>query len=55
MLDTIKRRISALAGSKKIFIILLIAAIFLGIAFYLYTTYISPKINPSYVELASIR
>ena len=50
MLDTIKQKLSALAGSRKILLVLFIAAIFIGIAFYLYTTYISPKVDPSYVE-----
>lgn len=50
MLSTITQKLSAIGGSKKILIILLVAAIFIGIAFYLYTTYISPKVDPSYVE-----
>lgn len=35
--------------SKKFLIILAIVAIFLGIAFYVYSTFIAPKLNPDFV------
>tara|TARA_Y100000816_G_C26047698_1_gene549127 strand:+ start:597 stop:1115 length:519 start_codon:yes stop_codon:yes gene_type:complete len=35
--------------SKKFLIIMVIVVIFLGIAFYVYNTYIAPKINPDFV------
>ena len=50
MIEGIKQRFGSLGGSYKIGLILFLAAIFIGLAFYLYTTYISPKINPEYVE-----
>lgn len=50
MLEGIKQRLGSLGGSHKILIVLFLAALFIGVAFYIYTTYISPKINPDYVE-----
>jgi thiol-disulfide isomerase/thioredoxin len=35
--------------SKKFMVILLLSFLFLGIAFYVYNTYITPKINPDFV------
>ena len=34
---------------KKFFIILVVVAIFIGIAFYVYNSYIAPRINPDFV------
>jgi thiol-disulfide isomerase/thioredoxin len=50
MLGNMQERLYALGGSKKIILILLLVAIFIGVAFYIYKTYITPKVNPSYVE-----
>ena len=35
--------------NKKFLIILVLIVIFLGIAFYVYNTYIAPRINPDFV------
>ena len=35
--------------NKKFIIILVVAAIFIGVAFWVYTTYIAPSIDPEYV------
>lgn len=50
MLRNIQEKLYNLGGSRKIIMILFLVAIFIGIAFYIYKTYISPRINPSYVE-----
>lgn len=50
MLAGIKQRLGSLGGSHKILLVLFLAALFIGVAFYIYSTYISPKINPDYVE-----
>lgn len=44
------QNIKSLGGSRKILLILFLAALFIGVAFYIYTKYIAPKINPSFVE-----
>ena len=33
----------------KVFIILVVTAIFIGVAFWVYTTYVAPTIDPQYV------
>ena len=35
--------------NKKFLIIMVIVAIFLGVAFYVYNTYVAPRINPDFV------
>ena len=35
--------------NKKFLIILVVVAIFIGIAFYVYNSYIAPRINPDFV------
>ena len=38
--------------NKKFFIIIILIAIFVGVAVYVYNTYVSPRINPEYVPNA---
>ena len=45
MLDRLKN----LMSNKTIYIILVVVAIFIGIAIYVYKTYVAPKLNPEYV------
>ena len=47
--DSIKG-IRKIGGSRKIILVLFLAALFIGVAFYIYNKYIAPKINPSFVE-----
>ena len=35
---------------KKYSIWFIVASVFIGLAFYVYSSYISPKINPQFVE-----
>lgn len=54
MLDSIKKSLSSFGSSNKVMIILLLSAVFIGVAYYIYTTYISQKVDPSYVENSEI-
>ena len=42
-------KMSRLASNKYFYFVIIIAAIFIALAFYVYRTNISPKINPEYV------
>ena len=44
-MDTVKGALF----NKKFLIIMVIVVIFLGVAFYVYNTYIAPRINPDFV------
>lgn len=51
MFGKIHEKIYNISGSSgAIILALLLVALFIGVAIYLYKTYISPKVNPSYVE-----
>ena len=41
--------VKSLLFNKKFLIIMVIVTIFLGIAFYVYNTYVAPRINPDFV------
>lgn len=42
--------VKAMFSGKKFIIILLLLAIFIGAAFYVYNTYVAPKLNPKFVS-----
>ena len=51
-MDSVNNGMNAVKGmlfNKKFIIILVVTAIFIGIAFWVYTTYVAPSINPDYV------
>lgn len=51
MFGKINEKIFNFSGSSgPIILALFLVALFIGVAIYLYKTYISPKVNPSYVE-----
>ena len=50
MLSKLTDILSSFGGSRKILMILFLVAVFIGVALYIYSTYISPKINPAYIE-----
>ena len=50
MLDNIKEMMSNLFYNKKFLIILCVAALLTGVAFYFYSYYVAPRLNPSFVE-----
>ena len=48
-LNTATDRIRSVLFSKKFILIMFLIVLFIGIAFYVYTTYIAPRINPDFV------
>ena len=51
-MDSVNNGMNAVKGmlfNKKFIISLVVTAIFIGIAFWVYTTYVAPSINPDYV------
>jgi thiol-disulfide isomerase/thioredoxin len=51
-MDSVNNDMNAVKGmlfNKKFIIILVVTAIFIGVAFWVYTTYVAPSINPDYV------
>ena len=51
-MDSVNNGMNAVKGMlfyKKFIIILVVTAIFIGVAFWVYTTYVAPSINPDYV------
>ena len=52
ILETINNSLPNVKGmlfNKKFIIILIVADVFIGVAFWVYTTYIAPSIDPEYV------
>ena len=48
-MDSVNNGMSAVKGmlfNKKFIIILVVTAIFIGVAFWVYTTYVAPSIDP---------
>ena len=51
-MDSVNNGMNAVKGmlfNIKFIIILVVTAIFIGVAFWVYTTYVAPSINPEYV------
>ena len=48
-LENLRANMSSLLTNKKFLMIIVLVSLFLGIAIYVYTTYISPKLDPSFV------
>ena len=51
-MDSVNNGMNAVKGilfNKKFIIILVVTAIFIGVAFWVYTTYVAPSIDPEYV------
>ena len=48
-LNNTMNNVKGLLFNKKFLIIMVVVAIFLGIAFYVYNTYIAPRINPDFI------
>jgi len=49
ILENIRAHMSNLLTNKKFLMIIVLVSLFLGIAIYVYTNYISPKLDPSFV------
>ena len=52
LLNTAGSSISEKVFNRKFFVIIILIAIFVAVAVYVYNTYISPRINPDYVPNA---
>jgi len=50
MVDNVKKTIMSAATNKKFLIILFLLILFIALAFWVYTTYIAPKLNPEYKD-----
>lgn len=48
--ENIKENVSNVVYSKKFFVIVIGVALLIGLAFYFYTIYVAPRLNPSFVE-----
>ena len=46
----VKSTVKSMFSSKKFFIIIALLGLFIGAAFYVYNTYVAPKLNPSFVS-----
>lgn len=49
-MEAIQNIISSITGNKNVMLILLVSAILIGVAVYVYINYIQPRLNPKYVE-----
>lgn len=50
MLEQLKEMLSNLIYNKKFLIVVFVAALLTGIAFFIYNYYVAPRLNPSFVE-----
>lgn len=48
MLGNIQNMLSGLMKNKKFLIIMVVALVFIGLAYYVYTSYIAPRMQPSF-------
>ena len=48
MFENLKENLSNLVYNKKFLIILVVAAIFTGVAFYYYNSYVAPRMDPKF-------
>ena len=49
MIEAIKQSVSNLFSNPKLLVILILIAIFIGVAVYVYNTYVVPRLYPDYV------
>ena len=50
MLEQLKEIISNIVYSKKFLIVIFMAALLTGLAFFIYNYYVAPRLNPAFVE-----
>ena len=46
MMDNVKNSVMQAVSNKKFIMIIVLLALFIGLAFWVYTTYVAPKLNP---------
>lgn len=49
MLENIKSGLLELFANKKFLLVIILSCLFIGVAVYIYSSYISPKLDPSFV------
>ena len=45
MMDNVKNSVMQAVSNKKFIMIIVLLALFIGLAFWVYTTYVAPKLN----------
>ena len=50
MMSNVKNTVMQAVTNKKFIIIIVLLALFIGLAFWVYTTYVAPKLNPEYKD-----
>ena len=50
MMDNVKNTVIQAVSNKKFIVIIVLLALFIGLAFWVYTTYVAPKLNPEYKD-----
>jgi thiol-disulfide isomerase/thioredoxin len=50
MMDNVKNTVMQAVTNKKFIMIVVLLALFIGLAFWVYTTYVAPKLNPEYKD-----
>jgi thiol-disulfide isomerase/thioredoxin len=50
VLNNVKNTVTQAVTNKKFLIIIFLLILFIGLAFWVYTTYIAPKLNPEYKD-----
>ena len=46
MMHNVKNTVIQAVSNKKFIVIIVLLALFIGLAFWVYTTYVAPKLNP---------
>ena len=49
-MDNVKNTVMQAVTNKKFIMIVVLLALFIGLAFWVYTTYVAPKLNPEYKD-----
>ena len=50
MINNVKNTVMQAVTNKKFIMIIILLALFIGLAFWVYTTYVAPKLNPEYKD-----
>lgn len=50
MMSNVKNTVMQAVTNKKFIMIIVLLALFIGLAFWVYTTYVAPKLNPEYKD-----
>ncbi len=50
MIENVKNSVIQAVSNKRFIMIIILLALFIGLAFWVYTTYVAPKLNPEYKD-----